>query len=247
MTDKPGRVAWLELNAHKAPAAQAFYRELFCWRFAPLHFDPFGVLPLILNGETEFGVVFTAMGAFAVPRWIVHIAGDVDAAREMAADLGGRAGDAPQEIPGHARQIDITDPAGANFWVIELAERNHPETPNPGDPVTAELWVDDPESLVPFYAALFGLEPRETAAGVALMGDGVPRLYLRRNPYELSPPRWIPYFRSLGVRGDERRAQMLGAVTQVPWEEVDGIGELVVLSDPAHAYFGLVNPDTASD
>ena len=143
-------------------------------------------------------------------------------------------------------RFDGGSAAGANFWVIELEERNHPEPPNPGDPVTAELWVDDPAPLVPFYATLFGLEARETSAGFVLTGDGGPRLYLRRNPYELNPPRWIPYFRSLGVRGDERRAQMLGAVTQVPWEEVDGLGELVVLSDPAHAYFGLVNPDAVS-
>ncbi|NND19907.1 MAG: VOC family protein, partial [Silicimonas sp.] len=42
------------------------------------------------------------------------------------------------------------------------------------------------------------------------------------------------------------RSRRAGAVVQIHQEIIDDIGELVVLSDPAGAYFGLVDPGKAT-
>lgn len=232
-----GRIGWLELNAQRVTQAMPFYQGLFGWGVEVLHARPFGALPLIANGDWVFANQFMAMGAFAAPRWMVWLRGDVDRAAARIAALGGDVGRGVYEIGGHGRRLDAADPQGHGFGVI-APETPGPDLDRPGDPVTAELWSPQAGAMAPFYADVLGL----AADGPALVGAAGPVLWLRDTEAEIAPPRWIPYFRSLGVEADAERARRLGAIEQVPLAELPGIGRLVVLDDPAGAYFGLVDP-----
>jgi predicted enzyme related to lactoylglutathione lyase len=236
-----GRLAWLELNAHRAPLAQAFYRDLFGWSQRPIHVAPFGTLPLLVNGDREIASVFTAMGHFAPPRWLVYLTADIDASRARVSALGGREVSPPDRIDGWGRSLPVVDPEGTQVTLFEPEGGEPPAPARPGDPLTAELWARDGETMAAFWAELLDV-PRSPAGDGWILGDGPAPLRVRTNPYAAPPYRWIAYFRSAGVGGDRRRAVVLGAVPQGGVENVPGLGELALLSDPAGAIFGLVDP-----
>ncbi|MEO0819174.1 MAG: hypothetical protein AAF074_02000 [Pseudomonadota bacterium] len=241
----PGRVAWLEINAQRVTDAVRFYRDLFAWGAAALHVPPWGSIPLIANQDRVFANQFMAMGAFSTPQWNVWFSGDLEAALDRIPALGGETDGQIKRIDGHSEEVQGRDPTGRPFNVIRLLEREVPARNRPGEPETAEFWGAEARRLAPFYAGVLGLESEETAEGACLRDAGEPRLFLRQTAFDIQPPRWIPYFRSVSVGGDEERARRAGAVVQVPRHTVPGLGELTVLADPANACFGLLDPAPA--
>jgi len=242
MRDETGRVGWLELNAQRVAQAALFYERLFAWQMQPLHVPPWGSIPLIASERRVFANQFMAMGAFAVPRWIVWLVADLERAAARAVAQGASE-PSLSEIPGNSRRLDGRDPHGISYGLIEPAAPL-PDTDRPGEPYAAELWGGDVATLGPFYADLLGLEPRITETGIALGGSGAapPRIFLRESEFEVSPPRWVPYFRSASVGADMERARRLGAIVQVHDATAAAIGRHAVLADPSGAAFGLVEP-----
>ena len=243
---RPGRPVRLELNAQRVTSAVQFYQRLFGWRSIPLHVPPWGSIPLIANGERVFGNEFMAMGAFAPPQWLMWFSGDLRRAEAAIRAGGGDTGQGIYQLGTLGHLLDATDPAGTRFAVIELAVAP-PETDAPGDPTLAELWGANVAEQAPFYADVFGLELAPTARGAALADHGVPRLFFRNVSFDLPRPIWVPYFLSAGVGGDCERARREGALVQVPQERVADIGQLAVLTDPAGAAFGLVDPTKTAE
>ncbi|MBZ0185088.1 MAG: hypothetical protein K8F91_02475, partial [Candidatus Obscuribacterales bacterium] len=219
-----GKLTWLELNTQRSPDGQEFYRDLFCWEVAQLHVSPWGILPVLKNGKRAVGHVFLAMDSFVPSQWFVHLSADIDECAKRALKAGGSTGDR-NPIEGFATLCGLKDPQGTDVTLIERADGDD-EGSQPGDAFTAELWAPDADAVVSFYEETFDLIARKTERGWALMKDGEARFFVRTNSLRVRdfPPRWIPYFGSLAVRADQRRAQMLGAVQQVEFEEAPGIG-----------------------
>ncbi|GMG82075.1 VOC family protein [Paralimibaculum aggregatum] len=241
----PGRIGWLELNAQRVTRAAAFYGALFAWQMRPMHVAPFGTLPLIADGETAFANQFMAMGAFAPPRWLAWLAGDIDRAAARIAALG--AGKAElSEIPGNGRRLDARDPGGTQFGMISPEFEPWPAG-RPGLPHAAELWAPDGAERAGFYADVLGLEARRTGWGAVLSDGAAPRLFLRSTRFEISPPRWIPYFRVASTGADTERARRLGAIIQVPDTHWPGMGRLAVLTEPGGTSFGLLEPEAVPE
>ncbi len=243
----PGAIGWLELNTPRSLIADNFYRDLFLWTSRAMHMDPWGIMPLWFNGKYEFANSFMAMGAFAPSQWNVYLSADVDVAESLVPRIGGNVRKGLHSHDGWGDLVDIEDPVGNRLTLI----RRHSDDqwpPQPGSPYTAELWTETPGRVVDFYAATLGLAARQTTRGYALHDNDVDRLFLRDLPFHSPPNPWIPYFRTASVGADMERARRLGAIVQVPLEHADGIGDLVVMADPAGTIFGLVTPsdDTKS-
>lgn len=236
-----GRPVRLELNAQRVTTAMHFYRSIFGWRSIPLHVPPWGSIPLIANGDRIFANEFMAMGAFAPPQWKVWLSLNVENAEIAIREGGGDPGQGFSQLGDVGLTLDAVDPAGNGFSVISLTQ-DPPAIDAPGDPCLVEMWGADASKHASFYADVFGLECVVTSRGAKLSDNGKPRIFFRDVPYDLPKPVWIPYFLSTGVGGDCERSRRAGAVVQVHKEIVEDIGELVVLSDPAGAYFGLVDP-----
>ena len=238
---KAGRPVRLELNAQRVTAAVEFYRTLFSWRSIPLHVPPWGSIPQIANGDRVFANEFMAMGAFATPKWMIWFSGDLERAEKVIQKGGGETGKGIYQLGELGQLLDARDPAGNAFSLIRL-QAPPPEEDAPGDPCLAELWGLGVAELAGFYAEVFGFDRKSTSHGATLSDSGKQQMFFRDSNFDLPRPCWIPYFRSTSVGGDCERARRAGAVVQVHKETIEDIGELVVLSDPAGAYFGLVDP-----
>ncbi|MEM9783987.1 MAG: hypothetical protein AAF899_16130 [Pseudomonadota bacterium] len=257
-----GRVGWLELNAQRSALGVGFYRDLFGWGIRAVPIAPWGVLPFFEHGGRPIGLAFCAMGAFAPPRWLLEFLGDPDDAHDRVARLGGEAGGL-SHVPGHGRVASLRDPDGCLFKVLapERADASgqppevwFPDRALPGGIWGAGLWAWRAERLVEFYTALFGLEAevlttdRHAACGAvtALTAGGEIRLLIHDTEYEIARARWVPMICSVSPGGDGRRAEVLGAVPQVPVFAVEGVGRVGVWSDPAGADVAMIDPQPAS-
>jgi len=241
-----GLPVWLELNAQAAVRVQRFYQDLFAWRMGALHVPPMGTMPVFASGEYAFANVFTALGAFAPPRWLVRLGGDADAAAQLVEAHGGTLLGEPSTIEGHGRAADFLDPSGLRGTVLTREGFDAERPVRAGEPIAAELWSPAAKELGPFYAALLGLEWRESDLGGALFdGAGRPRVFFCATSYELSPPRFIPYFRTCGLQADGRRIELMGGVRQMPDGEQEGLGTLGIFADPIGCFFGLVEANPA--
>ena len=239
---RPGRPIWLELNAQRVQTAIAFYETLFGWTSRALHVPPWGSMPNIVNHDRIFGNQFMAMGAFATPRWNIWFSGDLEQAEKAIATLGGNIGEGIHQLGDLGRLLNAYDNHGYPFALIDL-DQDVPTRDQYGDPCIAEFWGPDAVNAAGFYAAVLGLEAVEIETGIMLRDRSTPQLFLRNTEMDIQPPRWIPYFRSASVGGDVERARRAGGIVQIHPETVPHMGELAILSDPAGAFFGLVNTE----
>ena len=237
-----GRPVRLELNSQRATAAFQFYQALFGWTSRPLHVPPWGSIPLIANGDRVFGNQFMAMGAFAQSKWLTWFSADLEHAKEAIERGGGDIGNGIYTLGEVGEFIDAKDPHGHAFSLTRL-RAEPPATDQFGDPCLAEFWGRDASRKAEFFRDVLDLTLERTPHGAMLTDNGAPRLFFRDTDFDIDPPRWIPYFKSAGVGGDCERARRAGAIVQVHREVVSGMGALVVLSDPAGTFFGIVNPD----
>ena len=118
---RPGRPVRLELNAQRVTAAMSFYQALFAWTSKPLHVPPWGSIPLIFNGDRNFGNQFMAMGAFAQPRWLIWFSADIERAESRLQAHGCDVGEGIYQLGDLGRLLDTSDPGGARFSMIEPA------------------------------------------------------------------------------------------------------------------------------
>ena len=238
---RPGRPVRLELNAQRVTDAMHFYRKLFGWTSIPLHVPPWGSIPQIANGNRTFANEFMAMGAFAPPHWKIWFSADLEKAEGAVRKGGGDVGQGIYTLGDLGHLLDASDPFGINLGAIALSQEP-PENDAPGDPCMAELWGSDASKHASLFADAFELEHVPTERGAKLLDNGKPRLFFRDTSFDLPKPIWIPYFLSTGVGGDCERSRRAGAIVQFHPEIVEDMGNLAVLSDPAGAYFGLVDP-----
>ncbi len=235
----PGRPVWLELNAQRVTTGISFYQALFGWTSRPLHVPPWGAIPNVVNGSRIFGNQFMAMGSFAPPKWNIWFSADLERAEAAVTAAGGDIGQGIHTLGDLGQMLNVSDPWGNAFSMIRLAD-DPPEYDACGDPCRAEFWGKRAAELPDFYAQVLGLKLTITPTGAMLSDGPTARLFFRDGDYEM-PPRWIPYFRTSSTGGDCERARRAGAVVQIHEETIPHLGGLVVLSDPAGAYFGLVD------
>jgi hypothetical protein len=126
-TGGPGTFGWPELNSRGLEKASAFYGEAFGWA-TRLAFAGEGQTPY-----TEFwlgdvriagGMEMSSMVPPQVPSyWMAYFtADDVDASFRKAIEAGAREMLAPDDFPG-GRFAILTDPQGATFGLLKLAQR----------------------------------------------------------------------------------------------------------------------------
>ena len=118
---------WIELQTRDVPAAKAFYTELFGWRDS-VGDDPMGYVHWEVGegeGKTQFGGMMKMDDNWgdAPPSWLGYVmVGDCDATFAKATEKGGHAIVPPMTIEGTGRFAVISDPQGAVFAFMELAE-----------------------------------------------------------------------------------------------------------------------------
>ncbi|MGH9968740.1 MAG: VOC family protein [Pyrinomonadaceae bacterium] len=119
----PNSFCWNELATKDSAKAGDFYAGLFGWTKNAQDMGPM-TYTMFVNGERPAGGMYEPppeMGDVP-PNWLVYFAvDDCDAKAQKATELGGKVCAPPSDIPGIGRFAVITDPQGAAFAIIKLA------------------------------------------------------------------------------------------------------------------------------
>lgn len=120
--DEAGAPVWYELLTGDYPAALAFYREVFGWETEVLSdSSEFRYTTVLSNGRPVAGVMdgVTDLPEGVPSHWELYFGHtDVDAAADQAEQLGGSVLTPPEDSP-YGRMVQLADPTGASFWLME--------------------------------------------------------------------------------------------------------------------------------
>ena len=245
-----GRFVWHDLMTTDAPAARAFYTELFGWRVQELNMAGFTVL-LLKNGERSIGTIM-AESALPSSHWMPYVAvADVDAACRRAVELGGAVGVPATNVPKLGRLAVVTDPQGGAFSPLRRpSDAGPPPDPGalgPGDFCWEELVTSDAEAASAFYGGLLNwqIEPMPmTQPYWTAKNDGAPVAGITPGPDVSARPFWLPYIAVADVDETARRAAALGATVTTAATDIPGLGRFAILTDPVGATFALYHAAT---
>lgn len=123
LVNAPGSLCWNELMTTDSDKAGDFYAGLFGWGKDVQNFGPMQYTMFTNGGRPTAGMlqITPEMGNIP-PNWLAYFAiDDCDATVQKASDLGANVMKPADDIPGIGRFAILTDPQGAAFAIIALA------------------------------------------------------------------------------------------------------------------------------
>jgi predicted enzyme related to lactoylglutathione lyase len=117
----PGDFSWHELATTDHEAALQFYSELFGWQKGPAHdMGGAGAYQIIEHGGVPVGGIYNAQGPSTPPNWLSYVnVASAGKAASAAKAAGGRVLNGPTEVPGGSWIVQMQDPQGGAFAVVE--------------------------------------------------------------------------------------------------------------------------------
>jgi len=241
MAHIPGKFIWFEYNGSNAAAAKAFYSEVFAWKFDDVAMpDPY---TMIKAGDKAIGGIGRAGGP---SRWLPYLSvADVDAARRAVTAGGGKTLGEAFDIPTVGRMALVTDPHGAEVWLMRGQDSDEPDGQVPvGAFCWNELSTPDPVAAVAFYEKAFGFTHEAMDMGPAgtyrilqagLQGRGGVTT-------GKGTASWLPYVMTDGADAAVDRAKRSRGSVEVPPTDIPGVGRFAILVDPTGARLGILQP-----
>jgi predicted enzyme related to lactoylglutathione lyase len=251
-----GKVIFLELVTPDLAAAKRFYAGLFGWTYRDLRAGGTEYATAFLEGRPVAGLIHREVpaGEHRQPAWLSFIAArDVDAARNITLEQGGKVLVEPHSIPHRGRQAVFADPQGAIFAVLASTSGDPPDVlAAPGEWIWSSLITRNPETAAAFYQMLFDydvfdLPTDEGPQNLLLASENYARGSVNPPP-ENNPnthPHWLNYVRvDDAVATTARLVALGGRVLVEPRLDRHG-GKVAVVADPLGAPFGLLEwPDS---
>jgi uncharacterized protein len=247
MTNKtsysPGEPTWIDLGTPDLDASISFYGSLFGWTAekGPEEFG--GYTTFFQDGKSVAGLM-PLMQEGQPPVWTTYIrTEDADKTTALVADSGGTVHAPPMDVGEEGRMALYTDPAGAFFGVWQPGKHTGAQViDSEGTFTWTELSTRDQKLANPFYASVFGWDPRDSGGYTEFQLGGrsiagcmdMPEMV----PAEV-PSYWMPYFAAGDPDAQAKRASELGATVLVPGQDFPG-GRFAVVQDPHGATFGLL-------
>lgn len=246
-THAPGTVCWAELGTTDPGAAAGFYRALMGWEATEVPVWDDGTYTLFQQDGLDMGGAYRLMAQQQTegvpPHWMLYTAvEDVDATAEAARAHGGAVLAEPMDLPNVGRMAVLSDPEGAVFAVMRLAE--HPGTGAknaPGALCWTELSARDPDAARAFYQALFGWDARlqEDSEGKYTMfsvgGADQCGMVQMDEAWGDAPAAWMPYFGVADLDAAMAAVREHGGTLVAEPIEAEGVGRFVVVRDPQGA------------
>ena len=247
----PGKFVWFELVSQDARKAQAFYREVLGWRVESFPMPGYAYEMLYADKSPD-----SMIGGFKKPRsdqersrWIAYVSvPDIDAAAKAATAHGGKVIEAPVDIPDVGRKAGITDPQGAELYLLRNAKGDPPDGDAPiGRFFWNELHTSDPKKALTFYEKVIGFTHHSKDMGPGgtyhiLAKDGIDRGGITGHLPHGAPPHWLPYVHVDDVDDTIDRARKLGAAVPMAPEDIPAIGRFGILADPTGATLAVMKP-----
>jgi hypothetical protein len=116
-----GDFTWHELATTDPEAALAFYSDLFGWSKGAGHdMGDMGVYQLVSHDGQDVGGIFKVRDNSTPPSWLSYVrVPDAAKAAAAAKSAGGRILNGPMEVPGGSWIVQMEDPQGGAFAVVE--------------------------------------------------------------------------------------------------------------------------------
>ena len=233
-THSPGKIVWRDLLTSDVDEAGRFYEQLLGWETERLS-DGYR---LILFEGRPIGGIARKDDDETAAQWVPFMSvADVDRAVGTVEASGSEVYLSPIDLPKRGTLALVADPQGAAFGVMR-SEGGDPADRKAaiGDWLWNELWLEDPDAVLPFYQKLAGLRPESVDAdGVDyrfLESDGVPRAGLVKRPESVIRNTWVNYVRVEDPSDMARRAEALGGrVLMAPRPDVRR-GSVAIIADP---------------
>ncbi|MEU1464865.1 VOC family protein [Streptomyces sp. NPDC005727] len=247
---RTGSPVWLDLGSPDTDASAAFYGAVFGWQFASAGPEAGGYGFFLKDGKTV-----AALGRLtepgAAPAWTTYFhSDDIQAtARDVVAG-GGTVRVEPMSV-GEGSMAQFTDPQGARFAVLQ-SPMGLQRTSEDNALVWVELHAIEPESVIPFYAGVFGWRSAEmTAPGMTYQvlsiaeGDQQEGAFGGVAPLQggQGDPRWVPYFAVSDPEAVVAAARDNGATVLMPAVDVPDVGTIAWLSAPDQSVFAVLRPN----
>jgi predicted enzyme related to lactoylglutathione lyase len=250
-----GKVIFVELVTPDIAAAKRFYAGLFGWTFRDFESGRIKFAEASLDGRPIAGLIHKEVpaGEQRQPAWLTFIAvRDVDAAKTVALEQGGKVLFGPYSIPNRGRQAVFADPQGAIFAVLASSSGDPPDLlALPGEWIWSSLITTDPDTDAAFYQTLFDYEvfdlPDDGGSQHLLFASDN---YARASANALPETRpnihahWLNYVHVEDAGAIAAKVVALGGRVLVePRVDRHG-GRVAVVADPQGAHFGLLEwPD----
>jgi hypothetical protein len=249
MSPTHGTFVWYELLSNDAVAAQAFYAQLFGWRYEPM---AGGEYLLIHAGAQPLGGIMPLTRAMrdggAQPGWLGYVeVDDLEQALQRVRSLGGavhldstRAGEAGQFAL-------VADPQGAVFYLFKSTRTPVPDfSMAPGRVAWRELQAGDWQRSFGFYQVLFGWEKGELLDGpggdyqvIKTAGTAAGGMCNVAAP---QPGGWRYYFAVGNIDAAAARLVAAGGRISTGPHAITGGMWILEASDPEGALFAMLGP-----
>lgn len=230
----PGKIVWRDLLTADVEEAGRFYEQLLGWDVEPWTED----YHVILHQGRLIGGIARKKDANKQARWIPFMSvPDVDQAIGTVQANGSKVILAPIDLPLRGRVALVDDPQSAAFGVMHSDGGDPPDRKaDIGDWLWEEVWVTNPDAVLPFYEKLAGLELRSIRVqGIEyryLESEGAPRMGVVEKPDVSVDNTWVNYVRVEDPAAIAERAEALGGkVLMAPREDIRQ-GSVAIIADP---------------
>lgn len=249
MTNNPtGRFVWFEYSSKDLAKSQGFFGELFNWSVQRVPMAK-GDYAMIASGDATIGGYAQPMAGAPVAWWLSHLqVEDAAASQKQVEKLGGKIL-VPAFSVGVGNMAVVADPLGGVFalWQPTGREPGGDYRGTTGSFCWNELYTENPEASVKFYAALGGFEVEAMdMPGMGkyyqLKSEGKARAGVLKSPMPGIPQSWMPYVQVASCDATHDKAKKLGASIVVPPTTIPGVGKFAVMTDPAGAALGILQP-----
>lgn len=246
----PGSPNWIDLGTPDVDAAATFYGGVFGWTHQSAGPEAGGYGMFHHDGKMVAGIgpLQQDQGPTA---WNVYFqTPDANATADAVRAGGGTVLAEPMDVFDLGRMAVFTDPAGASFAIWQPGKHKGLEAASEGDTLCwTELNTPDPAAGTAFYTKVFGWQttsmPMPGGGGDYTMihpAGGTPDDMFGGIAAHSGNAHWLLYFDVANCDATVAKSRDLGgAVTTAP-VDLEGVGRIAVVSDPAGATFALLTP-----
>lgn len=257
MTSYPhGVPSWIDLTTPDPSASKEFYGSLFGWEFRDDPTDQPGMdyTMATLDGRSAAGMMQLSpeMAASGMPPvWTSYVSvDDIEVTAAKVEPAGGTVMQPPMDIMEAGRMAVVADPAGAVICMWEAGVHIGAEVVNePGALSWNELLTPDPETVVPFYADVFGWTAQTEPTPVGpytvfkVQGGNPDGIAGAMSPPMEMPSFWGVYFTVDDASATVAAAKEHGATVMMDATTMPGTGTLATMVDPQGAVFSIMQPE----
>jgi len=238
---------WFELATTDQPGAKAFYQAVFGWVANDQPISDGAFYTLFERDGVEVAAAYSMMAdqieMGIPPHWGVYFqVPDCDAAAVKVKALGGKVHAGPFDVMQHLRMAVVADPQGAVFQISQ--PKSHPGVGAIRED-RAITWIElatvDLEGAGIFYSELFGwtIEKHQdspTPYRLIMTMDGrTGGMMPIGADWGPVPPHWAIYVQVTDVDAVLEKATAAGGSVTVPAFNVDEVGRMAQIADPAGA------------